>query len=388
MLRFKVYCGAYLRKKPFRLRIPYDATWKGITEALIHEFFEMFLPDLFAELDFDFIPRFVEQEVRARIKGRKLQFVDKLVLVRLRSGEMRLVLVHIEFESHPRNIPKRMFDYYCLIKDLDGATLFPDLVPATTTKSENRSRKTSTDFDITSLVVYVGNHVPKDHDRYEVNAFGTSNVFRFNTYIVRDQNEEALKANPNPFAIVVLATKYVNETRNDPRKRLSLKEKVYQLAAERGLTRKQADALLMFIDEILCLPIHLERKFNQSISTLPPNPNAMYITERSLLLADAITKANFGYSYTEREAVINQTLAQKDSALAQKDSALAQKEAALAQKDSVLAQKDSALAQKDSVITKSIVRLYTERRMSIADIAALMDITPEFVAETISSANV
>ena len=86
----------------------------------------------------------------------------------------------------------------------------------------------------------------------------------------------------------------------------------------------------------------------------------MYITERSLLLADAITKANFGYSYAEREAVINQTLAQKDS----------------------------ALAQKDSVITKSIVRLYTERQMSVTDIAALMDITPEFVAETLSSASI
>ena len=386
------------RKKPTRLRIPYDPAWKDVTEVFLLEFLKMFFPDLYEQLDLDFTPRFVEKEVRSQIKGRAAQFVDKLILVRLVGGEMRLVLVHIEFESHPRNVPKRMFDYYCLLKDLEIATLFPDLVPAPikggrkhAATPERRSRKKLSDLAITSLVVYVGNNVPKIPDRYEVNDFGTSVVFRFNSYIVRDQNEADLEANPNPLALVILATKYVNQTFDDDTQRLTLKEKAYQLATQRGLHQNQADALLLFIDEMMRLSPPLHRQFNIDISNPSFHTPMRYASQVSLDLADAITKVNYGYTYAELEMMLKQTVSEQESViteketlLTEKDSLLTEKESLLTEKESLLTEKDSLLTEKDSVIMKGIVRLHSERQMSVEEIADLLGLPAAFVTDTLA----
>ena len=47
---------------------------------------------------------------------------------------------------------------------------------------------------------------------------------------ILQQKEEELIANPNPFAIVVLANLYTLKTVNDLEKRLLFKEKVYAIA--------------------------------------------------------------------------------------------------------------------------------------------------------------
>ena len=329
------------------LRIPYDETWKAITEILILHFLAMFLPELYAQLDLSFTPRFIEQEVRARMKGKAQQFVDKLVLVCLQNGETQLVVVHIEFESHPEGIAKRMFDYYCLIKDINPAKLFPDLLTLTSPSDGQKIKQPKTTkipFDITSLVVYVGNSVPKIHDRYETERFGTKLAYVFNTYIVRDQDEASLKANPNPFSIVILATQYVNKTIGDHETRLSLKEKVYELACERGLNPVIADALLLFIDEILLLPTDLERQFNTHISKIQTNDSMYYITERSLALFDALAKERFGFTLGEAQA---------------------------------------AIAAKDSALTKSIVNLYLQKRFTTTEIAEITSLSTDFIVETL-----
>ena len=369
MQPFKLFKQLITRKKPTRLRIPYDPAYKSVLEVLTPEGIQFFLPELYANLDHHFAPRFAEQELRSQIKGRAGQLVDKLVLVRLATGEMRLVLLHIEFESHPRNVPKRMFDYYCLLRDLDLAALFPDLFPTSAAKRVSRRRNPTPTFDITSLVIYVGNYVPKVYDHYAVSAFGTSNIFRFNTYIVRDMSEEALKANPNPFSIVILATKYVNQTFHDDEKRLTHKEKVYQLAAERGLERQKADAVLAFIDELLRLPLALEMQFGKSSYTLKPTSTGMYLTENSLIFANTVFREHYGYTPAELEARHSEEMAQT--------------EFRISEKDSVISAKDSVISEKDAVIILSIVRLHTKRQMPVEEIADLMGVTPAFVTSVL-----
>ena len=319
----------------------------------------MFLPELNERLDPTFAPRFVEQEVRAQLKGKAQKFVDKLVLVRLRDGDFRLVVVHLEFESRPRGIARRMFDYYCLIKDIDPAKLFPDLFPLSAnelTTEPITARRKKVPFDITALVVYVGNEVPKVYDRYEVDAFGTSHRYVFNTYIVRDQNEADLKANPNPFAIVVLATKYVNATTADSAARLSLKEQIYKFAIEigieRGMERKKIDSLLVFIDELLHLPPDLDKVFNTSIAKFQPATTSMYVTKVSFGLAEAILKEQIGFTSAELQAQLA----------------------------------EQKTAQREAV-AKNVVRLYTQKQMPVNEIADLLELTPQYVRAVLRKAN-
>ena len=302
------------------MTIPYDESWKAVVEALVYPFIAHFFPDIFIQLDPTFTPRFVEQEMRARIKGKAHKIVDKLLLVRLLDGEFRLVLIHIEFESHPSDIAKRMFDYYCLIKDVDVAKLFPDLV----SKSSDLKKQQKMPFAVTSLVVYVGNNVPAIPDRYEVEAFGTSVVFRFNTYSVRDQSEEALHANSNPFAVVTLANKYVNETIGDDEKRLTLKEMIFKLANERGYDEATITALLFFNDGLMCLPPNLEKQYLTYINDPQIIAAMPYIAQSSINFAEAVAKNHFGRTYSE----LTESLSAKDSTIAAKDSAIAAKNAA------------------------------------------------------------
>lgn len=140
--------------------------------------------------------------------------VDKLVKLRLFSGEEKIVYVHLEFQTDSKkDISERMFRYYRRMLDIYGKS-------------------------ITALVIYTGRYLPKCHNQYHHDTFGTSITYKFNSYSVYQQNNNIaeLENNPNPFSIIVLANLYVLQTRNNFEKRLSFKEQLYYLAEKRGYT--------------------------------------------------------------------------------------------------------------------------------------------------------
>ena len=145
-----------------------------------------------------------------------------MVQVTLKSGDKKLVFAHIEFESHPTtSVGERMFRHYRRIYDSFGE-------------------------DITAIVIYTGWNFPKVFDRYEKIIFGTRLTYSFNTYKIKEQTEEDLIQNPNPFVIVVLANLYVLQSKNDDTKRLTFKEKVYELAKKRNYSKEKTTKLLIF----------------------------------------------------------------------------------------------------------------------------------------------
>lgn len=105
-----------------------------------------------------------------------------------------------------------------------------------------------------------------------------------------------LRNNPNAFAVIALANLYVLQTKNDPEKRLSLKEHVYEIARTRNYSEAKISSLLTFITELIILPEELREEFNTFISNPAKFKDMKYLSEQSLSLADAILEVEYGKS--------------------------------------------------------------------------------------------
>lgn len=112
-----------------------------------------------------------------------IRHVDKLARVYLQDGTEQYLLIHIEVQGQKgkEEFTGRMHRYWCRIKDKYR-------VP------------------VTALAILT------DPDRnfrpqvYVEECLGTCTLFKFNSYKVLDQDEVALRTNPNPFALIILTT--------------------------------------------------------------------------------------------------------------------------------------------------------------------------------------
>jgi len=225
-------------KKP---RIDYDGQWKIIIMIFFPEFMAFFLPELLSDVDMTRPPEFLEQEL-AKItsektaKGRKS--VDKLVKIWLKNGEEKWLFIHIEVQSwDDPDFMERMFTYFYRIYDSKGKVIF-------------------------AFAIYT-DEVPDPHDHFKYKFKSTELIYKFKTYLVRDADEEELLKSDNVFALVVLASKYVSQTKNDAERRRKFKLKLFRLAIERGYSAKKIEALIIFLDIIMYLPPEIEQRFDQ-----------------------------------------------------------------------------------------------------------------------------
>jgi hypothetical protein len=270
--------------KASKPKIPFDKLWKSIVTDHFEDFLEMFMPELHQEVDYAVPFLFLEQELKAALIDKTLKHVDKLVGVQLKSGKEEWVYVHVEFEnSHSPSIKERMYDYNGRIKE--------------------KYKK-----DITALVIYTGRNAPANPNCYTKTVFGTSIVFTFNAYVIVEQDEAALKANSNPFAIVVLANLYVANTYEDYAERLRLKEEIYVLARQRKYPDEKTNRLILFLTELMKLPPQLETQFNEYISKPQKSTDMIYTTQTSRNMVDALAKEAYGKTFAEYDATVTKTI--------------------------------------------------------------------------------
>ncbi len=81
----------------------YDAYWKEIVTVLFEDCMRFFLPEVGAQIDFDYPPEFLEQELHKLIADETKQgkiYNDKLAKVRLKDGSERWLLIYIEVQSY------------------------------------------------------------------------------------------------------------------------------------------------------------------------------------------------------------------------------------------------------------------------------------------------
>jgi hypothetical protein len=182
--------------------------------------------------------------------------VDKLVKVWLKSGEERWLLIHVEVQTwRESDFPKRMYVYnYRLFDRYDreviSVAILADDDPDWRPRQYGYGRwgfRASVEFPIVKLLDYAADW-------------------------------QALEADPNPFATVVLAHLKTLETRRAPADRQAWKVRLVKGLYGRGLSAEDVRQLFRFIDWIMDLPAPLDKLFWQEITQYQEEKRMPFIT--------------------------------------------------------------------------------------------------------------
>ncbi|KGE15986.1 hypothetical protein [Sphingobacterium deserti] len=162
-----------------------DPLWKSVIENTFAHFLTFMFPaaaQLFdLERGFEYLDKEFESLFPPEPNNRGIRYVDKLVKVYLLDGSEKYVLCHIEVQSSKGkgDLPARMFQYFYRITDKYK-------VP------------------VTAIAILADNHHAYRPSVYVQEFMGTRLHYTFNSYKILDQDGTALRANKNPFAVVVL----------------------------------------------------------------------------------------------------------------------------------------------------------------------------------------
>lgn len=106
-------------------RISHDRLFKEFLERFLPDFLQIFFPEEAARLDFSTLT-FPRQELSINLPRQLLRITDVLAEVKTYTGEPEVIIVHIEIEGNePKPLPKRMFDYYALLRILNQKVVLP-----------------------------------------------------------------------------------------------------------------------------------------------------------------------------------------------------------------------------------------------------------------------
>lgn len=236
----------------------FDSPWKDVVETYLPEFVAFFFPDAYAEIDWERHFEFLDQELRQVVRDAELgkRFVDKLVKIYRRGGEETWILIHLEVQSqYESGFAERMFVYHYRIYD--------------------RYRR-----QVASFAVLGDERATWRPSQFGYQLFGCKLNFSFPVVKLLDlgQDWEALEANRNPFATVVMAHLKASQTQRDRQERLrwklSLTRRLYQL----GYQRQDVLNLFRFIDWLMSLPDTLEAEFWREIRQFEEEMRMPYIT--------------------------------------------------------------------------------------------------------------
>ncbi len=326
------------------LVIDYDGIWKKIITEFFPEFIDFFLPALCANINWNIPPEFLEQELELLHKELEInrKITDRLVKVTLLTGEERWILIHIEVQSrYEIYFSARMFLYSALIY----AKFKHPLV---------------------TLAIFTKKSIPKNFDVFEKHYYGTSMIYRYNAYCVVDQQEADLIANPNIFALFVLANLYVLQTKKKYEKRLEMKEKLFDLAMERQIPVDRINRFLIFVNKILLLPIDLQTLFMEKVISKTQSRSRKPTLDQQLaadnkMFLDAFFEAEFGMSLNTHLATVEsdkqKAEVDKQKAEVDKQKAEVDKQKAEADKQKAEADRQKAEADKQKAEAKTLQML-------------------------------
>jgi len=98
----------------------YDSPWKEILDKYFAEFMQLCFPELYQAIDWVTPTKMLDKEFQqiAQESETGQRTVDKLVEVRLLTGQLEWLLVHLEIQSQSSDFfARRMFVYYYRITD-------------------------------------------------------------------------------------------------------------------------------------------------------------------------------------------------------------------------------------------------------------------------------
>ncbi|MBL1410425.1 RpnC/YadD family protein [Sphingobacterium faecale] len=206
-----------------------DLLWKSILEQTFSHFLQFMFPNADEEFDlskpFDYLDKEFETLFPPEPNGKGVRFVDKLVKVYLKDGGEQYILCHIEIQSSKGNgdLAERMFQYYYKIYDRYKVPVTAIAILADGNKS----------------------YRPKVYIR---EFMCTRIQYDFNSYKIIDQDETVLRANSNPFAVVVLTTllAIINKQVSDEQLK-DIKHDLYDEMMKRNMDKATRQGLYDFL---------------------------------------------------------------------------------------------------------------------------------------------
>jgi hypothetical protein len=245
-------------RAPGRPATDYDSPWKEALDRYFERCMAFFFPQAHADIDwtrgYEMLDKELQPIVRQAKQGRR--YVDKLVKVWLKSGEERWLLIHVEVQTWKEgDFPKRMHVYNHRIFD-------------------------RYDREVISLAILADDDPDWRPNQYGYARWGfrTGTEFPIVKLLDYATHDQALEADPNPFAMVVLAHLKTLETRRSPADRYAWKLRLVKRLDERGMDPEEIRQLFLFIDWIMDLPAGLEQRFGQELIAHQQEKHMPFIT--------------------------------------------------------------------------------------------------------------
>jgi len=236
----------------------FDSPWKEALDFYFEPFMAYFFSQAHLEIDwargYQMLDKELQQVVREAEQGRRV--VDKLAKVWRHSGQEEWVLIHVEVQNQEEtDFAQRMYVYNYRLFD--------------------RYNRTVVSFAI----------LGDDRPTWRPNDFGYALWgcelgFKFPVVKLLDYAADvpALEADPNPFAVVVLAHLKTQETGQDHETRRGWKVRLVKGLYARGLGAKDIRQLYRLIDWMMDLPKPLEGLFLQEIRAFEEEKHMPYVT--------------------------------------------------------------------------------------------------------------
>ena len=247
--------------------INYDESWKYILTTLFKSGLDFFYNELFVLVDFTKPVEFIESKLTNLDVGDHNNYknVDKLIKCSLLDGNEQHILLHIEIEANnPYNIAQRMFIYYCALK-----LKFPNI-------------------EIQSLIIYLGEENPINWHLYNYKFLLLEITYKCKYFNITDVKEADLLKSNNPFAYMVLFTKWLFKNKQTMVKRFAITKKLFLILKDRKIDIKTIKKVFIFVNKSVSLPNEMEKEINIIIDKKHKN---MYGKIKSLAQVEAIDRS-------------------------------------------------------------------------------------------------
>jgi hypothetical protein len=239
-------------------RVDYDSPWKEALDRYFEACLALFFRQAHADIDwargYEMLDKELQPIVRQAKHGR--QYVDKLVKVWLKSGQEKWLLIHVEVQAWKEgDFPRRMHVYNHRIFD-------------------------RYDREVISLAILADGDPAWRPSRFEYGRWGFRSLVEFPVVKLLDYATKyrELEADPNPFAVVVLAQLKALETQRSPDERHAWKVRLVKGLYERGMDPEDVRRLFAFIDWIMELPEPVEQLFWDEIDAYQQEKSMPFIS--------------------------------------------------------------------------------------------------------------
>jgi predicted transposase/invertase (TIGR01784 family) len=243
-----------------------DILWKGIIEDVFDDFLRFMIPDAATLFDlkrgFEFLDKELEQVFPPENDEYSPKVIDKLVKVFTKSGKEEWILIHIEVQAqYQKDFASRMYTYFYRILD--------------------KYHK-----PVVAYAIFTEANTIERPNFFAIDYLGTSLRYAFNTYKIASQNEEALHASDNPFALVVLtakaalAGKNLKSSAERDELLLTLKLDLTRLLLTKQVNKEKIRLLMNFLRYYIRFENQdINTKFEQQVEILTERSTTMGIEE-------------------------------------------------------------------------------------------------------------